>query len=231
MVNIPKLDAPLQSECRNSMSIAANVQIKVQSVLLNGWTMMNVVTPKRFTIDEYHRLISLGFLTESDRIELIRGELIQMTAKGTPHTVCSSILCRQLDRLLGDRVVIRGQDPITLPNNSEPEPDVVIARGTDEDYLAHHPYPQDILLVVEISDFTLTYDQTTKLKLYAEAGIDDYWIVNLNARQLERYNQPYQNAQSEFNYLSKQISLPNQSVLIPGFEDTLLDLSRIFPTL
>jgi len=193
--------------------------------------MMNVVTPKRFTIDEYHRLISLGFLTESDRIELIRGELIQITAKGTPHTVCSSILCRQLDRLLGDRVVIRGQDPITLPNNSEPEPDVVIARGTDEDYLAHHPYPQDILLVVEISDSTLTYDQTTKLKLYAEVGIYDYWIVNLNARQLERYNQPYQNAQSEFNYLSKQISLPNQSVLIPGFEDTLLDLSRIFPTL
>lgn len=193
--------------------------------------MMNVVTPKRFTIDEYHRLISLGFLTESDRIELIRGELIQITAKGTPHTVCSSILCRQLDRLLGDRVVIRGQDPITLPNNSEPEPDVVIARGTDEDYLAHHPYPQDILLVVEISDSTLTYDQTTKLKLYAEVGIYDYWIVNLNARQLERYNQPYQNAQGEFNYLSKQISLPNQSVVIPGFEDTLLDLSRIFPTL
>jgi Uma2 family endonuclease len=211
------------------MSIAVNVQIKVESVLLDGWTMMNVATPKRFTIDEYHQLISLGFLTEGARIELIRGELIQMTAKGTPHTVCSSILCRQLDRLLGDKVVIRGQDPITLLNDSEPEPDVVIARGTDEDYLAHHPYPQDILLVVEISDSTLTYDQTTKLKLYAEAGIDDYWIVNLNARQLECYNQPYKNAQGEFNYLSKQISLPNQSVAIPGFEDTLLDLSRIFP--
>lgn len=193
--------------------------------------MMNVVTPKRFTIDEYHRLISLGFLTEGARIELIRGELIQMTAKGTPHTVCSSILCRQLDRLLGDRVVIRGQDPITLPNDSEPEPDAVIAQGTDEDYLAHHPYAEDILLVIEICDSTLTYDQTTKLKLYAEAGILDYWIVNLNACQLERYNQPYENAEGEFSYLSKQISLPNQSVAIPGFEDALLDLRRIFPTL
>ncbi|MGI8503730.1 MAG: Uma2 family endonuclease [Hassallia sp.] len=192
---------------------------------------MNVVTPKRFTINEYHRLISLGFFTQSERIELIRGELIQMTAKGTPHIVCSSILCRQLDRLLGDKVVIRGQDPITLFNDSEPEPDVVIARGRDEDYLAHHPYPQDIVLVIEISDSTLTYDQTTKLKLYAEAGILDYWIVNLNARELERYNQPYENAQGEFNYLSKQISLPNQSAVIPGFEDTLLDLSRIFPAL
>ncbi|BAZ48262.1 hypothetical protein NIES4103_08690 [Nostoc sp. NIES-4103] len=189
---------------------------------------MNVVTPKRFTIEEYHQLIALGFFKESDRIELIRGELIQMVAKGTPHTVCGSILCRQLDRLLGDRAVIRGQDPITLPNASEPEPDVVIARGKDEDYLIHHPYPEDILLVIEISDSTLIYDQTKKLELYAEAGIYHYWIVDLNARQLERYSQPYQNAQGEFNYLSKQIYLPDQLVEIPGFEDSSLNLSRIF---
>lgn len=192
---------------------------------------MTIVTPKRFTIDEYHRLIELGFLQESDRIELIRGELMQMAAKGTPHTVCGSILCRQLDRLLGDRAVIRGQDPITLPNQSEPEPDVVVARGKDEDYLAHHPYPEDIFLVIEISDSTLNYDQTTKLEVYAEAGISDYWIVNLNVRQLECYSQPYENAQGDFNYLSKQIFLPHQSLPIPGFEDIVLDLSRIFPTI
>jgi Uma2 family endonuclease len=188
-----------------------------------------IATPKRFTIDEYHRLIELGFLTEGDRIELIRGELIQKTAKGTQHTFCTTRLCRQLDRLLGDRAVIRGQDPISLPNQSEPEPDVIIARGRDEDYLAHHPYPEDILLVIEISDTTLDYDQITKLTLYAEAGIANYWIVNLPARQLERYSQPYQNIQGEFNYLGKQISLTNQSVSIPEFEDALLDLSRIFP--
>ncbi|AFY35045.1 Uma2 family endonuclease [Calothrix sp. PCC 7507] len=190
-----------------------------------------VVTPKRFTIDEYHQLIELGFLKEGDRIELIRGELTQMVAKGTPHTFCTNRLCRQLDRLLGDRAVIRGQDPITLSNQSEPEPDVVIARGTEEDYLAHHPYPQDIFLVIEVSDTTLNYDQTTKLELYAEAEISHYWIVNLLARQLEVYSQPYQNAQDDFNYLSKQIILPHQSVSIPGFEDVLLELSRIFPNL
>lgn len=186
-----------------------------------------IVTPKRFTIDEYHQLIELGFLTEGDRIELIRGELIQMAAKGTFHSVCSSILCRQLDRLLGDKAVIRGQDPITLLDNSEPEPDVVIARGKDEDYLAHHPYVEDILLVIEISDTTLDYDQTTKLELYAEAGIINYWIVNLQVRQLECYSQPYQDAQRKFNYLNKQIFLANHSVSIPGFEDTSLELSRV----
>ena len=215
---------------------------------------MNVVTPKRFTIDEYHRLIELEFLKESDslrdgkaeRIELIRKELIQMVAKGTPHTFCTTRLCRQLDRLLGDvwrqaaslreasptrlRAVVRCQEPIILPSDSEPEPDVAIARGNETDYLPHHPYPEDIFLVIEISDSTLNYDQTTKLEVYAEAGISDYWIVNLNVRQLERYSQPYQNAQGKFNYLSKQISLSHQSVAIAGFEDALLDLSRIFPT-
>ena len=189
-----------------------------------------IVTPKRFTIDEYHRLIELGFFTEEDRIELIRGELIQMAAKGTFHSVCSSILCRRLDRILGDKAVIRGQDPITLLDNSEPEPDVVIARGKDEDYLAHHPYIEDIFLVIEISDSTLDYDQTTKLSLYSEAGINNYWIVNLQVGQLECYSQPYQDNQGEFNYLNKQIFLANQSVNIPGFEDALLELSRIFPS-
>ena len=206
--------------------ISVTVQVKVKSVPLER-CLMNPVTPKRFAIAQYHQLIELGFFTEGDRIELIRGELIQMTAKGTPHTVCSSILCRQLDRLLGEQAVIRGQDPITLPNQSEPEPDVIIARGRDEDYLAHHPYPEDILLVIEISDKTLDYDQTTKLSLYAEAGIYHYWIVNLPTHQLERYSQPYQNTQSKFSYLSKEISLSNQSVAIPGFEDILLNLSRL----
>lgn len=191
---------------------------------------MNVVTSKRFTIDEYHRLIELGFLNESDRIELIRGELMQMVAKGTLHTFCTTRLCRQLDRLLGDRVVVRCQEPIIIPSDSEPEPDVAIARGNEADYLIHHPYPEDVFLVIEISDSTLNFDQTTKLEIYAEAGISHYWIVNLNFRQLECYSQRYQNAQGKFNYLSKQIFLSHQSVAIPGFTDILLDLSQIFPT-
>ncbi len=190
---------------------------------------MTVAIPKRFTIDDYHQLIELGFLTEGDRVELVRGELIQMVSKGTPHTFSTTRLCRQLDRLLGDQVNIRGQEPIEILPNSEPEPDVVLAKGNESDYLAHHPYPEDILLVVEISDLTLIYDQTIKLSVYAEAGISNYWIVNLNARQVERYSQPYQNAQGEFSYLNKQISLANQAIAIPGFEDARLDLSKIFP--
>jgi Uma2 family endonuclease len=189
---------------------------------------MNVATPKRFTIAEYHQLVQVGFLTEDNPIELIRGELIQRAAKGTAHTVCSSVFYRQLDRLLGDRVVIRGQDPITLPNQSEPEPDIVIARGKDEDYLVHHPYPEDILLLIEIADSSLEYDQTTKLTVYAEAKIMHYWIVNLQSFQLECHSQPYQTAQGEFNYLNRQVFLPQQSVSIPYCADISLYLNRIF---
>jgi Uma2 family endonuclease len=190
---------------------------------------MTAVTPKRFTIDEYHRLIELGFLKECDRIELIRGELMQMVSKGTPHTFSTTRLCRQLDRLLGDKAVVRCQEPIILPSDSEPEPDVAIARGDEADYLENHPYVEDILLVIEISDSTLIYDQTKKLELYAEAGINDYWIVNLIAGQLECYCQPYRISQGEFSYRSKQVYLPNQSVTIPAFDGVLLDLIRIFP--
>lgn len=190
---------------------------------------MPSIATKRFTLDEYHRLIKLGFLTEDDRVELIRGELVQMAAKGTLHSVCNTKLARELDRLIGDRAVLRTQEPIILPTDSEPEPDVIIARGQPDDYLSNHPYPQDSLLVVEVSDSTLEYDRTVKLSLYAENQIQDYWVFNLVATQLERYSQPYQDAQGNFGYRTRQISLRNETVTLPGFSDLSIDLNRVFP--
>ncbi len=192
---------------------------------------MTLVTPKRFTLSEYHRLIELGFLTEDDRVELIRGELIQMAAKGTLHSVCNTKLFRELDRLIGIRSVVRGQEPIILPADSEPEPDIVIARGQADDYLSAHPQPENILLVIEVSDSTLAYDQNTKLALYSEALISDYWIFNLVANQLELYSQPYQDAKGNFGYQFKQIALRHESVILPSFPDLSLDLERVFPGL
>ncbi|BAZ17898.1 hypothetical protein NIES4071_97790 [Calothrix sp. NIES-4071] len=97
---------------------------------------------KRFTIEEYHRLTLLGFLAEGDRVELIRGELIQMAAKGTPHTVCNTKLIRELEKLLDETAVLRCQDPITLAPNSEPEPDIVIVRGLADDYARKPSLPR-----------------------------------------------------------------------------------------
>lgn len=190
----------------------------------------SAVTPKRFTLEDYHRLIELGFISESDRVELIRGELMQMVAKGTPPTVCNTSLVYEVTILLQRRAIVRGQEPITLPPNSEPEPDLVIARNRSDRYLSGHPNPADILLVVEVADSTLKYDQDVKLLLYAESGISDYWIFNLVASCLEVYHQPYQDLQGNFGYASKQIFLPNASVALPGFPDLSLDLSRVFPS-
>ncbi|MBD2121262.1 Uma2 family endonuclease [Trichocoleus sp. FACHB-262] len=191
---------------------------------------MTAVTPKRFTLEEYHQLIELGFLTEMDRIELIRGELMQMVAKGTAHTVCTTRLIQQLIVLLQGKAIVRSQEPILLMPNSEPEPDVVIARNCSDDYLSKHPQPVDILLVAEVSDSTLKYDQEVKLALYAESEIEHYWIFNLVVSCLEVYRQPYQDLQGNFGYAQKQIFLRNKTVAIPGFDNWAIALDKIFPT-
>lgn len=190
---------------------------------------LTTVTPKRFTLEDYHRLIELGFLTENDRVELIRGELMQMVAKGTPHSVCNTSLVYEVTILLQRRAIVRGQEPITLPPNSEPEPDLVIACNRSDRYLSGHPNPGDIVLVAEVADSTLKYDQEVKLALYAESGISDYWIFNLVASCLEVYTQPYQDLQGNFGYASKRVFLPNTTITLPGFPDLSLDLSRVFP--
>ena len=190
---------------------------------------MTITTAKRFTVEEYHRLAELGFFHEDDRIELIRGEIIQMAAKGTPHTTCCRNLLEELAALVIGRAKLQCQDPITLPSKSEPEPDFAILRKRADNYLSAHPTPEDILLVIEIADSTLKYDQETKLPLYAEAGISDYWIFNLVNNYLEAYSEPYQDSQGNFGCRMKRIVLPNQTIIIPCFPELLLDLFKAFP--
>lgn len=189
---------------------------------------MSFVSTKRFSLDEYHRLIELGFLTASDRVELIRGELVKMAAKGTPHSVCNTALLYDLLPKLMGRALVRNQEPIILPLDSEPEPDFAIVRFRTDNYRESHPLPEDIYLIIEVSDSTLNYDQTTKLAVYAENNIQHYWIVNLVANRLERYSQPYQNKNGEFGYRMMQISLQTETVGLPEFEDLSLDLANVF---
>jgi Uma2 family endonuclease len=177
--------------------------------------MLTQTTTRRFTLDEYHHLIELGFFHENERVELIRGELVQMVAKGTAHTTCCSNLIRELARLIAGKAELRCQDPINLPSGSEPEPDFAIIRSTPDNYLSAHPTPADIFLVIEIADSSLNYDRDIKMPLYAEAEISHYWIFNVAANQLEAYSEPYQDQQTNFGYRCKRIFLANQSVEIP----------------
>jgi Uma2 family endonuclease len=190
---------------------------------------MTLTETKKFTTDEYHRLTELGFFSEDDRVELIRGEIMQMAAKNTPHSVCNTRLYRELLNLIQERATIRGQEPIIISNNNEPEPDLVIVRNQDDDYLEAHPRPNDILLLIEIADSSLNYDREVKLTLYAEASISNYWIFNLVANHLESYSEPYQDQKGNFGYRRKVIYLPNESVNLPCFPELTLDLSKVFP--
>jgi Uma2 family endonuclease len=190
---------------------------------------MTITTAKRFTIAEYDRLAELGFFSEDDRVELIRGEIISMVSKGKPHSVCETRLERELFKLVGERATLRGQQPIIIADYSEPEPDRVIVKNRPDDYLSNHPTPDDILLLIEIADSSLKYDQEVKLPLYAEAGIADYWIFNLVENHLEFYSEPLHDFQGRFGYRKKIIYLANELVDLPCFPDLVLDLSKVFP--
>jgi Uma2 family endonuclease len=179
---------------------------------------MTAVTAKRFSIAEYHRLAELGFFEFDNRFELIRGEIIKKAKKTTFHSACNSLLLGELCLIMARSACVRGQEPIILPPDSEPEPDV-----------SSHPLIADILLVIEVSDSTLDYDGRTKLSLYAESGIADYWIFNLVDIQLEMHSEPYQKQRGGFDYRVKRVVLPNEVVVIPGFPELSLDLSAVFP--
>lgn len=189
---------------------------------------MTSITIKRFYLTEYHRLIELGFFQTNERIELIKGQIIQIAAKSAPHSVCNTLLFSELFTLLQGQATVRNQEPIILGNDSEPEPDIAIVRNRSDRYLNSHPSTTDILLVIEVSDSTLKYDRETKLSLYAESGVGNYWVFNLVANCLEAYSQLYQ-TQDSFEYAIRQIYLPNSAIALPHFSALSLDLAKVFP--
>jgi len=154
---------------------------------------------------------------------------VKRNSTRTSHSTFNRRLIRELSKLVGDRATLQSQDPIVISTDSEPEPDIAILHNRDDDYLNAHPSPTDILLLIEISDSSLKYDQEVKLPLYAEAGISDYWIFNLVNNCLECYSAVYQDLQGKFGYRRRVIFLPNESVNLGCFPDLVLDLSQVFP--
>src|ERR1700687_1010859 len=144
---------------------------------------------RRFTVAEYHRLIQLGILTEDDNLELLNGYLVHKMTRNPPHDAALQKGTKKFLRLLPPGWDLRGQSAITLAE-SEPEPDFAVVRGDETSYVTRHPTAADVGLVVEVSDSTLLGDRDDKGPIYASAGIDCYWIVNLNDHQVEVYTAP-----------------------------------------
>ena len=148
-----------------------------------------VLTTAKWTIDEYHRMIATGILDDR-RVELLKGEIVEMSPSGETHAYFSSEAGEYLSRLLGDRAMIRQSKPITLPNNSEPEPDIAIVQRLGREYLEHHPNSENVFWLIEYSDSSLNKDFEIKSKIYAEVKIPEYWVVNLRKRRLVVFRDP-----------------------------------------
>lgn len=166
---------------------------------------------RRFTVEEYHAMIQAGVFAEGDPFELIEGWLLpkiprsplSKTQGNAPHDLCVQRLQRMFMKLLPADWLCFVQSAVTL-TDGEPEPDIAIVRGPDEQYALRHPHAPDIALVVEVADSSLVRDRDTKLRSYARAGIPIYWIANLPAEMLEVYTEPGVDPDGEPTYLKQQ---------------------------
>jgi Uma2 family endonuclease len=144
---------------------------------------------RRFSVDEYHRLIEDHYFVADERFELLDGYIIEKMSRNPPHDAAVNRARRRIEQALPPGWIVRIQSAITTAD-SEPEPDIAVARGDDDDYMMRHPGPPDLALVVEVANTTLAADRGPKLAAYARAGIAVYWIVNLDEAQLEVFTGP-----------------------------------------
>ncbi len=168
----------------------------------------------------------LGILDPSQRTELIAGQIILMTSKGTPHVLTLRLLATAIENALGDRsaVFVSTQDPIRLDNFSEPEPDIALVKGTILDYAEAHPGAEDIYLVIEVADSTLKQDCEVKDKLYARSSIAEYWVIDIKNRQVQIFRDP-----TPTGYGSQLILTETHSVSPLAFPEMILAIASILP--
>ncbi|MEG4292833.1 Uma2 family endonuclease [Microcoleus sp. C2C3] len=155
-------------------------------------------TLRKWTVKEYHKLGEIGIFNPEERLELIEGNIIKISSKGTVHASATRRTANLLNNLLGNQAAVYTQDPIALDDNSEPEPDIAAVRIDPFDCATHHPTPSEVYLIIELADSSLTFDREIKAKAYARSGIADYWVLNVNERQLHVFREPTENGyQSE----------------------------------
>jgi Uma2 family endonuclease len=166
----------------------------------------------RWAVEEYHQMVDFGWFDRT-RVELIDGEILERPMPNNPHVVAMGLAEDALRSAFGPGFWVRPQSPITLGSRSEPEPDLAVVPGKPRDYSSH---PTSALLVVEVSDSSLAYDRKEKASLYAEAGITDYWIINVVNSQLEVCRDPMPDPLQTFGFgYSSRIILHSGDAIAP----------------
>ncbi len=178
----------------------------------------------RFSLEEYMQMIEFGILGENDRVELIRGELVTKMPIGDAHASCVDRLIKFFHRLLNDAIVVRCQNPVVVLG-SRPEPDVVITAAVDHGYSACAPQPEEILLLIEVADSSLSTDRTDKLSLYAEAGVREYWIADVNQKCVEVCRGP----RPDGSYSERRVFNLGETLTVVALPEISLPVDQVFP--
>jgi len=176
--------------------------------------MAMALAVRRFTVDEYHRMGEAGIFHEDDRVELLDGQIVEMTPIGPGHAGCVDTCNRLLSSLVGGGAIIRVQSPIRLGDTSEPQPDLTLLTVRADMYRRAHPTPRDVLLVIEVADTSLEYDRDVKLRAYARSGIREAWLVNLPADGIEIHRQPGPNGYADVRTARRGETI--EPLLLPG---------------
>jgi len=183
---------------------------------------MFVQTKHRFSVKEYYRMAETGVLRPDARVELLNGELIDMSPIGPFHGGLVKRLSRIFNFKAKGRWIVSTQDPLRLDDHSEPEPDVMLLKPASDDYTSRHPQPDDVFLLIEVSDSTLDYDHEEKLPAYGRAGVAEAWIVNLNDSTVEVHREPHFTG-----YGSKTILRAGDKISPLAFPDAALDVAEL----
>lgn len=176
----------------------------------------------RLSVLQYHRMIAAGILTDDNPVELLEGWLITRMPKNPPHTLTTQLTGELLARMLPLGWFVNVQEPITLAD-SEPEPDITVVRGERRDFIERHPGAAEIALIVEVADSTLQRDRVLKLRIYAQAAIPVYWIINLAQRQIEVYSAPIQEGVAAYTQSQVYAATDRIPLLLDG--QPILDIA------
>ena len=190
---------------------------------------MNAVQLRRWSREEYDRMIDAGVLTTADHVELIDGEIVTMTPQKSRHATAVRLAEIALRRAFGEQFDVRTQLPIALDASSEPEPDIAVVRGAPRDYRDAHP--STAVLIVEVSDASLAFDRGVKASLYARARIADYWLLNLMEAVLEVHRDPESpaDARPDWRYATVERHRSGDSVAPLAQPDCVIRVADLLP--
>jgi len=171
---------------------------------------------RKLSVDEYHKMVEAGILHEDDRVELINGQIVEMSPIGSRHIACVNKTTSVLTRLLGDTVIVSVQNPVRISDFSEPEPDFSLLKYREDFYANNTPEPEDILWLIEVADSSWEYDTEIKLPLYAQAGMREVWIIDLNRNEIRVHQKPVDDI-----YSLRSIYRPGEQVILPSQQISL----------